>query len=382
MASFSTSDDNSASLNDESNIMKYDDSGAAKAADFANYFCSYAELYHQKQMLMDNNRMNAYYSAIMQNKEMFAGKIVLDVGSGSGVLAIWAAQAGAARVIAVEYTDMANHARKLVEANNLKDVVEVIQCSAEDLQLDCKVDIIVSEWMGYFLLRESMLDSVIRVRDKWLKPEGTLFPSHATMLWGAISYEEDRMEKRYEYDRSMQDWVTFMDDMKKYYKVDMSALDESFDKEQENYYVYSSLWTTLNTSQVVGQPCVLRTFDLNTCTIADAAGIDSQEFEINVPYNMRVSGFAGWFTVDFAGSALSPVKQKVILTTGPEGGETHWGQQVFYLPDAIDCDPNTKLHGNLQMIRQSKNQRLYNVRFQLKVDDDDTDRFVGTYEMP
>lgn len=95
-------------------------------------------------------------------------------GTGSGVLAIWAAHAGAAKVFAIEYTDMANHARTLVEANGLSDVVEVIQSSAEDLQLPCKVDIIVSEWMGYFLLRESMLDSVIRARNKWLKPEGTM----------------------------------------------------------------------------------------------------------------------------------------------------------------------------------------------------------------
>jgi len=44
-----------------------------------------------------------------------------------------------------------------------------------------QVDIIVSEWMGYFLLRESMLDSVIIARDKWLKPDGAMYPSHATL---------------------------------------------------------------------------------------------------------------------------------------------------------------------------------------------------------
>ena len=129
---------------DSSPIMKGTE--ADKAADYANYFCSYSYLYHQKQMLMDHNRMRAYHSAIMQNKSMFEGKVVLDVGTGSGVLAMWAAQAGAAKVYAVEYTDMALHARNLVESNGLSGVVEVIQSSVEDLDLPCKVDIIVSEW--------------------------------------------------------------------------------------------------------------------------------------------------------------------------------------------------------------------------------------------
>lgn len=80
----------------------------------------------------------------------FIGKVVLDVGTGSGVLSIWAAQAGAAKVYAVEYTDMANHARKLVETNGLSDIIEVIQSSVEDLNLPCQVDIIVSEWMGTY----------------------------------------------------------------------------------------------------------------------------------------------------------------------------------------------------------------------------------------
>lgn len=108
---------------DSSAIMKGGE--AEKAADFANYFSAYAYLYHQKQMLMDNVRMRAYHSAIMSNKSMFEGKTVLDVGTGSGVLAIWCAQAGAAKVYAVEYTDMAKHARNLVNNNGLGHIVEV-----------------------------------------------------------------------------------------------------------------------------------------------------------------------------------------------------------------------------------------------------------------
>ena len=109
------------------------------AKDFANYFSVYAESDHQKQMLMDHERMRSYHSAILSNKAMFQDKVVLDVGTGSGVLAIWAAQAGASKVYAVEYTDMAVHARSLVKHNGMSHVVEVIQSSVEDLELPCQV---------------------------------------------------------------------------------------------------------------------------------------------------------------------------------------------------------------------------------------------------
>ncbi|RVW47453.1 Protein arginine N-methyltransferase PRMT10 [Vitis vinifera] len=99
---------------------------------------------------------------------------IYSVGTGSGILAIWSAQAGARKVYAVEATKMSEHARELVKANNLQDIVEVIEGSVEDVTLPEKVDVIISEWMGYFLLRESMFDSVISARDRWLKPTGVM----------------------------------------------------------------------------------------------------------------------------------------------------------------------------------------------------------------
>ena len=63
----------------------------------------------------------------------------------------------------------------------LSHVVTVIQGTMESVDLPEKVDIIISEWMGYFLLRESMLDTVLHARDKFLKPGGALYPSHARL---------------------------------------------------------------------------------------------------------------------------------------------------------------------------------------------------------
>jgi hypothetical protein len=89
-----------ANTSGDGEIPSYMGDEKAKASDFANYFCSYAQLYHQKQMLADHNRMKAYHSAILGNPDVFKDKVVMDIGTGSGILAVWAAQAGARKVYA------------------------------------------------------------------------------------------------------------------------------------------------------------------------------------------------------------------------------------------------------------------------------------------
>ena len=105
-------------------------------------------LYHQKDMLQDRGRMDGYRNAILQNPDCFKDKVVLDVGTGSGVLAIWAAMAGAKRVYAIEATSMAQQARRLISQNGFQDTITVIEGYMEQVELPEKVDIIVSEWMG------------------------------------------------------------------------------------------------------------------------------------------------------------------------------------------------------------------------------------------
>ncbi len=69
----------------------------------------------------------------------------------------------------VDYSDIIVQAKQIVKDNNLEDVVTVIQGKMEDVVLPVdKVDIIISEWMGYCLLYESMLQTVIFARNKWL----------------------------------------------------------------------------------------------------------------------------------------------------------------------------------------------------------------------
>lgn len=352
------------------NRMSTSNGGATvvdKGVDFANYFCTYAYLYHQKEMLSDRVRMDAYYKAVFENKHHFQGKTVLDVGTGSGILAIWSAQAGARKVYAVEATKMAEHARALVKANGLQDVVEVIEGSMEDVTLPEKVDVIISEWMGYFLLRESMFDSVIIARERWLKPTGVMYPSHARM-WLAPIRSALGDQKCSDYEASMDDWHCFMNETKTYYGVDMSVLTKPFSEEQKKYYLQTSLWNNLHPDQVVGAPALVKDIDCSTVTVDDILEVRSNLSSTISLENPRICGFGGWFDVHFRGSKENPAQKEIELTTAPSVDHgTHWGQQVFLLHPYIRVSYDDVLNVSFTMKRSTENHRLMVVELDCEV---------------
>lgn len=345
--------------NEVAELMLGDESG--KAADYANYFSSYAYLYHQKQMLSDRSRMNAYRDAILENKSIFAGRRVLDVGAGSGILSIWAARAGASKVYAVEFTSMATHARRLVKANGLSEVIDVRQCAVEALQVE-KVDIIISEWMGYLLLRESMLDSVIYARDHLLKKGGAVFPNRAVVYWAPVHVDRDaKLQEKVE---AMADFEAFADEMQVSHGVDVSCLRGAYDDEQTKYYLKHALWFELEDEQVLAKPALVATFDVETVTLEQARSITA-DFDFDVPL-VNVAAFAGWFDVFFDSAFGQPLEKSVVLSTAPAAGYTHWGQQCFLVEPAPEFQFLTTTAGTLTMTRMKDSVRLYDVHVSLQ----------------
>ena len=114
----------------------------------------------------------------------------------------FAARAGAKHVIGVDMSSIINKAKLIVERNGLSSKITLLQGKMEEVEmpqhvmLDGKVDIIISEWMGYFLLYESMLDTVLYARDRYLRQDGKIFPDRATIYVAAIEdgeYKEDKI---------------------------------------------------------------------------------------------------------------------------------------------------------------------------------------------
>lgn len=161
-------------------VMNGAPNGAAPAAseDTSDnyYWSSYEHFGIHEEMLKDRVRTNAYRRAIVENKHLFQDKIVMDVGCGTGILSMFAVDAGAKHVYAIEASGIARQARGIIEENGMSDRITVIQQKIEDVTALSngvqQVDIIISEWMGYFLLYESMMDSVLLARDRWLRKDG------------------------------------------------------------------------------------------------------------------------------------------------------------------------------------------------------------------
>ncbi|PHH83905.1 hypothetical protein CDD83_2841 [Cordyceps sp. RAO-2017] len=285
------------------------------------YFESYAAHDIHETMLKDHIRTDAYRDFIYENKQSFQGKVVLDIGCGTGILSMFCARAGAAQVFAVDKSDIIDKAIENVFNNGLSDIVKCLRGAIEEVVLPVsQVDIIVSEWMGYCLLYEAMLPSVIFARDKYLKAGGLLVPS-STTLWIAPVEAQDYAS----------DHVTYWRDV---YGFDMKAMQEGIYDEVRIH--------TIPGSSVCGSAFAFKTLDLYHIRTEDLAFMANWESKVNREADV-VNGFLIWFDVFFAISRneTPPEPQvtaeewkgrrrgAVAFTTGPRGTETHWKQGLL-----------------------------------------------------
>jgi type I protein arginine methyltransferase len=105
-------------------------------------------------------------------------------------------KAGAKHVIGVDMSTIIDKAKEIVERNGMSDKITLLQGKMEEVKLPYeKVDIIISEWMGYFLLYESMMDTVLYARDKYLVKDGLIFPDKATIFMAGIEDGDYKEEK-------------------------------------------------------------------------------------------------------------------------------------------------------------------------------------------
>lgn len=133
-------------------------------------------------MLADYVRTGTYQKAFYDNAVDFHDKVVLDVGTGTGILAYFAIQAGARVVYAIDASNSVHVAKTLSIANKYSDRIRVIKGRIEDITLPEKVDIIISEPIGFLLVHERMLESYVVARDRFLKPGGLMMPTIGTII--------------------------------------------------------------------------------------------------------------------------------------------------------------------------------------------------------
>ena len=134
-------------------------------------------------MIRDTVRMGAYADAL--RAVVSRDSVVLDMGTGSGILALLACRFGARKVYAVEPADIIQLARQAAAANGFAGRIEFIQGISTQVYLGEKVDVVVSDVRGILPPFQKSLASIVDARDRLMAPGGRLIPQIDT-LWAAL----------------------------------------------------------------------------------------------------------------------------------------------------------------------------------------------------
>ncbi|PKY08559.1 protein arginine methyltransferase RmtB [Aspergillus campestris IBT 28561] len=293
--------------------------GKAEEID-ADYFSSYSYNAIHESMLKDSIRTDSYRDFVYENKHVFKDKVVLDVGCGTGILSMFCAKAGAAKVIAVDNSNIIDRAKENIHENGFGDVITCIRGKIEEVELPVpQVDIIISEWMGYCLLFEAMFDSVIYARDRYLAPGGLMVPSHATLHIAPFA-DPDFVASH----------VSFWNEV---YGFKMKSMQLGIYDE--------ALVRSVEPSVIPAESTVFLPLPLHTITVEELSFL--KEFEVTLKDDIdALDGWSIWFDIFFMPSRDAPIaddavvsemKKKGIVsfTTGPYGPETHWQQGVLLI---------------------------------------------------
>jgi type I protein arginine methyltransferase len=259
-------------------------------------FDSYSELALQRLMVADRPRTEGFSAAIREVVQ--PGDRVIDVGTGTGLLAMFAAKAGASKVYALEQAAIARVAEELVARNGLPDVVKVLQQKAERFAAAEPVDLIVSEWLGNFAFTEAMVQKVLACRDRNLRPGGTMLPSGVEILLAPV-------ESTHLYD---QEGPGFWD-------ITIDGIDFSWLEAGEIAQAIA-IKSMVQPEELLAGGLPIAQLEMATATEADLW--PSGELEFTIERSGTCHGFAGWFVAQ-----LSP---SVPLDTGPGAPCTHWMQ--------------------------------------------------------
>jgi len=290
-----------------------------------------------EEMLKDTARVDAYRMAIEHHGPTWREATVVDVGAGTGLLSVMCGKF-ARKVIAIEASRLSHFLRKVVEKNASN--VEVVEVLAEEVDLKDKVDVIVSEWMGYCLLFENMLPSVLSVRDRYLKPGGLMLPSRCRLYLAPM--EDDWRKEKVDF------WTSV-------HGIDMSPLMPL----AQATYCATPQHRLVDPVSLLGDAVVIFQADLHTVQASELENFDAV-LTVAIPAGRRLDGFATWFECDFGDGSPK-------LSTAPAAQATHWKQTIFYLREPVEGGGGCNLHGQVTFQKHEVFTRGYRVSFDLTV---------------
>lgn len=257
-------------------------------------------LEYHRALLADEVRTNAYRDAI--RAAVKPGDVVLDLGSGSGILALFACEAGARRVYAIEQSASAGVAAFLARHLGFSDRITVIRKHSSEVELPDKADVLVTETLGAFGLDEQIASSVIDARTRLLRPGAAIIPGDVRLFLAAVELPES-------YARRVEWWK------RPRYGFDLAPL-----------RVFAS-----NVAYIDNVPAEALASDAAAIVSVNMLTISSPEISgsatLTATRAATIHGFAGWFSAALGAG---------IELTNRERGATHWGHVFLPLETPLE----------------------------------------------
>ncbi|MDQ6839666.1 MAG: 50S ribosomal protein L11 methyltransferase [Actinomycetota bacterium] len=267
-------------------------------------------------MLDDRTRTSSYLGAISQ--VVREGDVVVDLGTGSGVLAVAAARAGASRVYAMEATSIGRWARAVFDANGYGDKIHLVSGWSTRVDLPERADVLVSEMVGDEPLAERMLEVTLDARRRFLKPNARLLPHQVRVFGLPVTIPNRELGSRTFNADNVRRW-------RSWYGVDFTPLLGSRRTEPGSFYIRpqrAANWAAIS------DPVLLAEVDLSTFNTLRVSGTGSGI----VTHAGRVDGVLVHFEVHLA--------QNYTISTDPRHADrrNHWRAPVWLLPDSVSMD--------------------------------------------
>jgi Ribosomal protein L11 methyltransferase (PrmA) len=264
-------------------------------------------------MLNDRSRTSRFIEAIEQ--VVRPEDVVLDIGTGSGVLAIAAARAGAKHVYAIEAGDMARLARASFEANQVADRVTLLEGWSTQLDIPEPGDVLVSEIIGEVPLGERILEVTLDARDRLLKDGARLIPSRLQVFGVPVAIPPELLGSRTITDEVIERWQSW-------YGIDFAPLAGAARNTSHTLLLDAE---TTRELPPLGPPTLLSDLDLRTLQEVQAQG----EGAVTIEKAGQLNGVVVYFEAELAPS--------VSLSTDPEHAprESSWRNPVWFYNDPL-----------------------------------------------
>jgi protein arginine N-methyltransferase 1 len=265
------------------------------------------------EMINDRVRMEAYAAALA--RVVTPGCVVLDIGTGTGIMAMLAARHGARHVYAIEPSDAIQTAREIARANGLADRITFIQDQSARVSLPEPADVVVSDLRGILPLHGGHIPAIIDARTRLLKPGGSQIPQRDTLMV-AIASVPDTYREGYD-----EPWIDNA------YGLDLRAARP----------LVVNTWTKQRfvPESLVGAPQAWAELDYTTIASPDIAGRATWV----APQPAVAHGLALWFDTllwDSIGFSNAPVCTRAI-----------YGAAFFPWPAALPLDPGDQISVDL-----------------------------------